>query len=250
MQLWYGGVAFPVNACEVVRNAASQVNDEGSPYETTWTYQVVCDLIPPPGLTAAQIQRDLSIREAVFRSALETPGQDLVLVADDGLPTDLALRNTPDILDRQGVHLVGFASPDGGNVQLSGKRTLSFVMQATYAVRGSLGALVSFGESISTTGTGGPMVVNRITTSGGIRQKPFGESMCHATQSGSAVGYLGWPNLGGPGGGPRYRFPVDDLKPDSATITRQEPRHRGRIRTHYGMSWSYVYERSGLSFKP
>lgn len=83
-----------------------------------------------------------------------------------------------------------------------------------------------------------------------IRQSPFDLSMWHATQSGSAVGYLAYPSLGGPGGGPRYRFPIGYLRPESAGLTYQSARRRGRIPTHWPMTWSYAYERPGVPFKP
>lgn len=223
------------------------MNDQGVPFETTWNLQCSLTLLPSPG-TPAQRQRELSSAEAAVRTALSFSGRDFILLGDDGLPTDLSLYNSSLILDLQGLHVVNYSTPVGGVDEYSGRRTINFTVQGTYMNTGATGVVVSYSESVSSIGTGGPTVVNKLTNTGGVRQRPFPQSFCRATQSGTATGYLGYPTFGGAGGAPRYRFPVADLLPDSAGLTKQTAQRRGRIPTYFPVQWNFQYERVGQPF--
>lgn len=95
-----------------------------------------------------------------------------------------------------GVKVIGKQFPSGGPEQLATTRTFGATLQATYDV--SEDNIVSWRESVQTTGTGGPLFVITDSLIGPIVDTLAPYTALYYRQSGTAVGFDSYPNPPGP----------------------------------------------------
>lgn len=244
MQAVYGAFFFPANSCDITKHIQSDLTDKGMPYRER--HQLHCRVtLVTDYTTPLDRQRDLSTRETVIRAITSEPGLDFQFLDDGGLRTDLSLLNAGC---EQRVRRVHWSTPEGGKSELSGKRTIEFVMEAVYPSLGNFGSIISLEESWTVDGDTSPYVVMHELADGIVEQTTRIATVTKAYQAGSAVGYLTWPNLGPYNGFPRQKFPLG-FRGFRAQVSRQLPKERGHgFESHWGMRWSY-YSESGLPYK-
>lgn len=178
----------------------------------------------------------LSRAEALARQALSVPYQDLVFFADDGTPTSLSLY-TRDSLS--GVTVVSgphFDRPDGPD--FVNMRTCRFTAEGEFVAPAAAGALVSWQQTMSRQGNGGPSRRWRFPVNAKpIRQIVSPHSLVRVTQSGRAVGHLARPAPAAP------LIPREYLVNEADAVTEESPRPVGPgAWVEWPVRWSYSFE--------
>jgi len=129
-----------------------------------------------------------------------------------------------------GVRVVHRSFPSGGPEQLATTRSFSVTLQATYDV--STDDIVSWRESVELTGNGAPLIVIANTIFGPVVDVLSASTAHFYRQSGTAVGFSGYPAPPGP------------LDPDwelghRRSITRTSGVQQGTGIRYYTTSWAY-----------
>lgn len=138
-----------------------------------------------------------------------------------------------------GVKVIQYSLPKGTPEQLATTRSFSITLQGTYDAAET--DLVSWRESIRIVGTGGPSYVVVNTFYGPYA---FLQSLTTAVQyyqTGSAVGYTGYPVPPGPVN------PAGEFV-DRRQITYTSGRNVGNAIRFYTTSWQYVMGRDTSTF--
>ena len=228
MQLIWGQYLFPINGASTTSHAEAVFSSSGRPLR----------YIIKVGVTA-YLEGDgpieLSIQENLLRAALAIPYQDLTLMIDNGLASSTQLLNATSV---SGVRVV--SGPDFNNEAKDGEyvtqRTARFEVAGEYLIPGAVNVLVSFTESVSVNGTGGPDRSWRLPINGPpIRQVITPFTLITATQSGAAVGHTSRPE------------PPPPLWPDFLVYprvnrTETTPEPHGRAWLNWPIKWSYTFE--------
>jgi hypothetical protein len=228
MQLWQGNYGFPVNGALVTSRTEVVRSDSGRPLRWRMYLDVEFTL---KGSGPAQ----LSALENAARDALSRPYVDLVLRDDTGIPTSSRLVNADSI---SGVMVVdGPTFRDGQGPEFVTLRTGRFTAVAEYVFRGAETALVSFTESISVQGNGGPVRNWRLPVNARpIRQEVTPYSIIRYTQQGAAVGHLIPPARQ-----PPYIDP-DLLVNEQDAVSRDVGQPLGKAWINPVTRWTYVFE--------
>lgn len=227
MRLWWGNYAFPTNAAEVTSRTGTEFNYSGFPlrYVITVAVKVTLD---------GDGQEDLSDAEDEMRAALAVPYQNLILKTDSGNQSSARLITSSSIT---GVRLK--SGPNFGEAQgaeFVNRRTCEFEMEAEYMIRGAENAVVSWRETVSIVGNGGPRRTWRFPLNANpIRQQVTKNSLVRATQSGEAIGHTRTPRRPLP---IWPKFVVNES--DGGTVDTPEP--KGRAYLNYPVKWSYSFE--------
>jgi hypothetical protein len=230
MRLWYGSYAFPTNAVEVTSSSRTEFSSFGRPVRYVVTYD--CS-----GVVDGEGQAELTRAEDALRAALLTPYQDLMLKTDSGGNSSAGMISKNSL---SGVRLV--SGPDFREAQgaeFVTRRTFSFSMQAEYMIRGAENAVISWTETVSITGNGGPRRNWRFplnTTP--IRQEVTKYSLVRATQSGSAVGHTKRPTR------PLPIWPLLMVN-EADTKSYEDPESKGQAYINWPVRWSYQFEVGG-----
>lgn len=231
MQLYWGNYAFPVNAAAVTSTLRTFRSQSGRPLRVLMDLRVTATLF---GTT----QTELTTLENQARSALAQPYKDLVLKQDDGNNSGLRLINRSSV---GGVVITdGPNFMDAEGPEYVKTRTLEFTGEAEFILAGvSISALVSFFETVSVLGNGGPVRRWRVPVGGDsvepIRQIVTPRSMIRYTQSGEAVGLTRYPV-------PRPIFPTVYLQNENEAIMRRTPSPKGNAWVDWPISWNYIYD--------
>jgi hypothetical protein len=193
---------------------------------------VEASYISPPGGGVA----DLSNWEGQVRDALAVPYDDIYLAADDGSPTASRLTNPASIsgvVVSDGPHFPERTTPEWVRV-----RTVRFTGVAEYVFRGAENALVSFAQTISITGNGGPMRRWRIPVNeyDPIRQRVSKGSIVRLVQSGAAIGHLGYPDP------PAPLWDRDLLVNEAEAVTKEVGKPIGKAWVENVTRWNYIFE--------
>jgi len=238
MQAVYGAFFLPANCCSITRQIESETTDVGKPYRETHSLHCRVTLVSAYSAPLDR-QRDLTFQEARIRAATSEPGLDFQFFDDGGLRSDLCLLNAGC---EEKVRRVHWSNPEGGNSELAGKRTLEFVMQAVYPSFGAFGTILSLQETYTVDGDGSPYIVMHELQDGIVEQVTRAATISRAYQTGSAVGYKTWPNLGPYNGFPKQKFPKG-FRGFRSQVSRELPKRRGEgFNSHFGMHWSYYSE--------
>jgi hypothetical protein len=228
VQLFWGSTPFPVNAAAVTGSVQFVRSGSGRPIESVQRVEVGFTLFGAG-------QKDLSNQEGVIRAALMTPYQDLILRRDDGGIAGISLINNSSL---SGCVVV--SGPDFGEAQGSEYVTTRrgrFVVEATYLVPGAQTALVSWTQTVSVLGNGGPRRTWREPVNAApIRQVVKRQTVIRYTQSGQAVGHLVKPFVPPPIFGRAY------LVNESEAVQYGTGEPLGRSWRNWPVSWNYVFE--------
>lgn len=223
-------------------------SDADDPVMITSRAEVTC-YIASEEESALNRQKDLSAKELLIRAALSYNFRDLILRCDDGTPSSCRLLNAGSVT---GVRIMSVSAPEGTGPQFASFRTIQFSAEAQYEIVPGFNYLVSYQESVSYVGNGGPAHVVVPTLDGLlVRQEVTPVTPFRASQTGTAVALLAPPNFGGPSGAVPPRWPAALLN-ENSTVVRTSPQRRGLRSINYGVQWSYQYwsESPFLAYQP
>jgi hypothetical protein len=234
MQLVIGTSPFDLNSCDV-RSETSVTAFTAGGRPCRYLHRLTVD-----GVLSADGQVALTILENNLRAALAIPYQDLILFTDSGLPSATKLINATSL---SGVRIVAGPVFDNrrGGAEYSTLRSFTFVAEAEYLGRATdAAALLAFTETVSVTGTGGPVTRFRPAVNAPpVKQIVYPSSTIKATQAGSAVGHLFAPDP------PLPLWPDDELL-DQRSLTQTSPQALGLQLAGYAITWAYTFEAVGL----
>lgn len=233
MQLFVGTYGFPVNAAGVTGGVRQVIrSDSGRPLRYVQGLDVT-------GTIFGSGQADLTDRENALRAALQKPYVDVVLKRDDGQPSALALLNSKTL---SGVVVTSGPEffEDQGSEYVTTRR-FRFSVEATYLAPKAESALVSWTQTVSVLGNGGPIRTWRIPLNADpIRQAVTPRSTIRYTQSGQAVGHLRMPLPAPPMFGRAY------LLNEQESVQQDYGRPLGRYWVEPSVRWNYVFEADKL----
>lgn len=228
MQVKWGNAALPANAAEVTAQlSVTQFTDGGAPLRYLVAWNVL-------GYLEGTGQADLSAKEAAFRAALLKPGQDFGLYLDSGA---MSCEGVVSARTVTGTRVVNVSAPEAQGAEFVNRRTIGFTVTAELDVANTARAVVSWAETVTVQGNGGPRRAWCFPVNGpAFRQVVAPYSLVRATQSGAAVGYRARPAK------PRPLFP-DYLVNEAVTGSVATPQLLGGGYVNYPVQWSYTFER-------
>lgn len=228
MQAWWGDTPMPVNGADVTSTlAVVDSTQAGRPLRYVVAYNVTTWL-------DGTGQADLSQKELAFRAALLQPKKNFILKTDAGGASSAAIYT-----DRTatGTRVVSISTPVAQGAEFVNRRTISFTVTAEYDVADAANAVVSWTETVSIQGTGGPRRAWRFPINApAVRQVLTPNSLVVVTQQGQAVGYLKRPPK------PAYLFPAY-LVYDQPVTTIGTPTYLGNEFVNWPIAWAYRFER-------
>ena len=181
-------------------------------------------------------QSDLTNKENEARAALMVPYKDFILKQDSGADSGTRLINQTSL---SGVMVV-----DGPNFKTEGpgeyvnQRTLTFAVEAEYLIPGADTAIVSWEESISVRGNGGPDYVWRFPINADAISQPVSlQSLIITIQRGSAKGHTKRPKPPPPFAG---RIPGVFVN-SAESYNKGSPKSLGKAYIEWPIEWSYEY---------
>lgn len=206
------------------------------------------------GRLVGDSEADIKTKIQALETAYATDRQDVYLLQADGSTSSAHYIISSATLS--GLLVKRFAYPNGEDIT-SGFRNYEIELSTqvdTSAGGGGGGAggqqIVSYSESISSRGTGGPRIVARETRNGTpVMQTVSQFTPVYVTQRGSSVGLFGYPNAPGPIW-PQYEQVAD------RDITYTAPEQvlgsgSGQESRRFTTSWSYSFVASGaIAGKP
>jgi hypothetical protein len=226
VQLVYGPIRFQDASLEVTSRVVARQNRGGIPVGHIVT--VSCR-----GTIFGEGATELSSLSAEVDRGLAIPGADLVLYDDDGNLTATKMLAEGSV---GGVIPLQWEYPEGGSGEYVTGRTFSAVFQAEYPLANAgLGTLLDFSETVTVRGNTGARINYQEAINGpqvAIQTTPA--TLCRATQTGYAIGYLAPPAI------PTPLWPTW-LQNESPTISATSPRPRGRLLTEYHRAYSYEF---------
>ncbi len=230
MQLrWGSSYSFPINGCDLASRARVVLSESGRPVRYVARVSV-------GGWLEADGQAALSVAETALRNALAVPYQDLKFLSDDGAVMAVSLLNANSL---SGVRVVDGPNFDGRDgAEYATLRQFGFEVEAEYLITSAANAVLSFSESLSITGTGGPVRRLRVPVNATalVRQQISPRSIIRATQSGQAVGHLKYPTA------PRPLWAAPILLEDQVQVQKGNPKRIGQGFVEYPLAWSYAFE--------
>ncbi|MBL8865208.1 MAG: hypothetical protein JNK93_06555 [Planctomycetia bacterium] len=244
MRYGIGGVLLDNNVVRYTRRIRAETNDRGVPLAHRH-YHFVTVLLASNETNSVARQKDFSRQESLLRSLLSVRNSVFAFYHDDGTPTDAVLTPLNSI---SGTDCLDIGNPQEGRGEYTGQRTMAFTVAASYPVGDPRGALVGFKESLTFRGDGAPQWEEYCGFTGSvIRQVFLPKSRCFAYQTGVAVGFLDYPQFGGPHGAPISFWPAH-YHSDQSQYTLGDAMGDGNTLTRFPISWSYVHSRWGTPF--
>jgi hypothetical protein len=229
-------VAFPANAAKVVpRVEVSAASASGRPLRHRLS--ITCE----EGFLDGDGQREIAAIQAAVVASLRVPYQDLAFYCDDG-SLAFGLFNTDP------TNLSGVTVTDGPHFdealgpEFVTLRTVRFTASAEYVATGAAAALVSWQQTVSVRGTGGPRKVWRFPlNAAAVRQRVTPQTLTTVVQSGTAVGHLVKPAP------PALILPRDYLVEESYGLDEGVGRPVGPSRwVEIPVKWSYTFNCVGI----
>lgn len=225
MQLKWGTYAFPAGGVKVTSRQQIVRDSAGVPWKEVRS-------ITADGYLEAVGQAACTTAQLALEAELAKPFKDLIFYRDDGGQSATLLTNADSI--------TGVVISDGPNFQdVMGpeyvtQRHFVFTAEADYFVTRHNGIL-DWTETVSTSG-GGPLFVCKPAIEGPPqRQMVYQQTPCVASQSGYAVGSVGYPVPPGP----IWSFALKN----SPDIKRTAPKKMGLSGyTEWRIDWSYTFE--------
>jgi hypothetical protein len=176
-------------------------------------------------------QGNLKSQIEELETAYSVNGRDAVLLHDDGTQSAHTLTNGRSV---GGVIVASLNYPVGGAGEYATQRSYTISLHADYLATGA-DNIVSWNDTVSITGTGGPRKVVLSTISGpAVVQTLAQRTPVRATQSGSGVGFNSWPP-------PPRPFSAQNEEQERRSIKRTQPERRNRQFSNYAISWSYSF---------
>ena len=229
-QLFLGTKAFDVNGCSMGYHTTDVRSESGRPLRWLIQFAVECKML---GSGSA----DLTKKEEQAKTALQQPFVDIKLVDSVSGPVGISIFDAKTL---SGVMLTeGPTFADSGEPgEYVTFRTLRFAGEAQMVIPGQALQLVSYQESISVTGNGGPVRKWRIPINAQpIRQTIAPGSIIQTVQAGKAVQHTGgFPKAPPPLYGRQY------LVNEMEAVRQIQPTPVGKGWVNYGVEWSYMYE--------
>lgn len=178
---------------------------------------------------------------------LTTAINSLKAACVDGVDVGLYVAGSPDVATSHiltnastvgGTRLEGPKFPVGQGAEYANQRSFTLSVEADFDAAGIAGTLVSFQETVSITGTGGPRFVTQTPLDGPvIAQQVSRFSPVAVVQAGSAIGHTSYPTVPGPllSSGEHY---------DQRQVTYKSPQRQadGAAYRGYEVSWQYSFE--------
>lgn len=227
MYLRKGEYTHPIGEPQISISRRPVLNSGGVPvaHAVTWSIQ---------GMLLGSGQADLDAQIEAFITAYARQNEDVVLLLSDGVTESqhtLKVRDT-----RGGVYVTqGPDFPKGDGPEYATRRSFAVQISAEVPVEESTSALLSFTETLSTSG-GGPRYAHIETALGfPIKQQLRRATTYLATQSGTATGYALYPSV------PPPIFGTANLA-QSPRITRRSPEWVGNTVRNFTVSWQYQFE--------
>ena len=234
MYLQYGGTGgkFADGAVTFVNaSAKSELDDSNTPVLETrrlhfkWFVQ-------------GNGQKEVNDAIALDLAKLDTHGRDIALYMDDDTKTVHFLDSQKSL---NGTRIIELNANENEPAMFATQRILEIIVEADFDSKVlatvSAGGLISYSETVSTTGTGGPAVVmHNVLNSTPIRQNPFRRTPVRILQRGNAVGRDIWPTENPP------LLPLDEEIVESRVISHASPLDRGKFKkTQFSVLWSYEF---------
>lgn len=227
MYLRKGEYTHPIGEPQIAISKRPILNSGGVPVAHTviWAIQ---------GMLLGSGQTDLDAQIEALTTAYARQNEDIVLLLSDGATESqhtLKVRDT-----RGGVYVTqGPDFPKGDGPEYATRRSFAVQLSAEVPVAGSIGAVMNFTETLSTSG-GGPRYSHVETALGfPIKQQLRRATTYQATQAGTATGYSMYPSL------PRPIFGEANLA-HAPRITRRSPEWIGNSTRNFTVSWQYQFE--------
>src|ERR1700679_552334 len=204
MQVWFNNQAlFNSGAAAVTSDTILIRAETGRPlrYQTRIHVHAFLEYSQNAGGQAA-----LTAMETTLRKQLLNSYGDLVLKQDSGSYSGLALVNSTAIT---GVVIdQGPTFSEAMDSEYVNRRTVEFSGVAEYVIPGTANAVVSWKETLSFTGTCGPVVGWRPNVNGpSVEQQIYPSSTMKLVQSGRAVGHQNYPKAPQP----FFPFPIEKV---------------------------------------
>lgn len=227
MYLKYGG--YPHTSGE----AAFSISRDGQ-FSPEGVYQGYVERWDISGRLHAADVASLSAAITALQAAYALQGQDIGLYNDDHSPTAHRMLNSQTV---GGIRVVRQPSfPESQGAEYTTFRSYSIGVEGEFLDLES--GIVNWTEVVNFEG-GGPVYVH-LKPINGVAQKQVSiqNDTFRATQAGSAVGYLGYPNP------PAPLWPSDLVR--APAISRKTPRRKGprgsQLFVEYEVSWNYAFE--------
>lgn len=178
---------------------------------------------------------ELANRSRLLQNAFWQVGRDLTLTDDSGVVIE-SLRSGNSL---SGVTCIeGPSFPEGEGAEFVTYRTFTATFQAKYQAQANQALVYNWTQSVTQSG-GGPLIVWQPAVTGRPVKVIAQEATTYrATQTGSAMGLIGYPPV------PPPAFGAGNLSanPD---ITYTAPRRVGNGLTDFAVSWTYQFESAG-----
>lgn len=227
MKIRYGNYTHADGEINPSLSRALSLNAAGEPYALLhrWTLR---------GTLLADSVAELTTAIRGLENAYSVNGRDLALLTDSGGSTAHLLKSSQCI---GGVRVVdGPNFPTGDRGDYTTYRTYTITLEGEVILNGAE-QLLAFSERVSFSG-GGPRIVWHEALEGDpVPQVVAEKTVFRATQQGSTVGYLSYPNP------PEPLFPGFLI--ENPEVQKESPKRTGRgartTYTEFGISWNYQF---------
>lgn len=229
MFLRYGSFSHEVDEAAVVIAKTALLTEAGVPYAILHRWSI-------RGRLTADDQAGITTAIRNLAEAYSVPGKDISIRFDSGSTSAHQILSSQAV---GGVRIIEPPSfPIGDGAQYSTFRDYTIVVEAEVPTGLSGSSFLLWVETINFSG-GGPRDVYIETINGPPQLQRVNEfTVFRASQSGSAVGYRGYPIVPGP------IWPGAEIIPDRQ-ISYRSPRASGRgssrSHTEYPVTWSYQF---------
>jgi hypothetical protein len=229
MQLKVGAYSFLANSLWVTsQEEVLKTQEANLPYG--WRVRLMVT-----GFLTGTSQSDLTTKQNALQLALRIPNQNIIFYQDSGAisATKLLVANSITGVIIEKVSFPGMRANEYVN-----ERQFTFEAYAEYPLNPRLNYMMSYSESVMTSG-GGPIYIHKNALNGiPQKQQLYPATAYVATQHGSAVGYRSYPPFPGPiWPGAQKHAPV---------ITRTAPRRNGYGLEQYTVEWQYTFESASV----
>lgn len=226
MYVQYGNYRHATGEAAITMAASAEFTDRG----TLKGYRAVANI---SGVLLGSTQDELRTKAAELMQAYSLQGQFLGLYHDDFTLSHLYLDPAEANGGIRVTKPVSFPRGRGGGEYATG-RTYEITVEAQYLSLQN--SLLSFQESLSFQGNGGPRhAFFELMYGPPVRQQVSAQTLFRATQSGNAIGQMFYPPA------PPPLWPQYLINPDSAITYTGGTLIGGGVFTGFGTAWNYQY---------